>query len=266
MNGPAFGRRCIPPGGVAPPLNTGRYSQSSRLANRAPRRPRCFVPFMGWIHEPPPRRSPAPCPRPRQGDGRGARRRNRRAPRARGTRSRRRRALARGRATDRAPALRRRRADQGSAPRQPQRPLARGVVARPPGRRPRPAARARLLRRRGADPRPQHRRQHHDVQRGARDPPAAARLRRSRCPRGGAARGPLPCGAGQLPRLARPDAFVQRHGRGRDVVAEPRHAGRIRARLRPAADARHAADARRRAGAGAAARWRRNGGGRAAAP
>ena len=35
-----IGRRCIPPRGVAPPSNTGRYSQSSRLAGRAPRRPR----------------------------------------------------------------------------------------------------------------------------------------------------------------------------------------------------------------------------------
>ena len=51
--------------------------------------------------------------------------------------------------------------------------------------------------------------------------------------------------------------IVQRHGRGRDVVAEPRHAGGLRARLRPAPDARHAAAARRRAGPGAAARRRR---------
>jgi hypothetical protein len=37
----AFGRRCIPGGCVAPPSNTARYSQSSRLAGGAPRRPRC---------------------------------------------------------------------------------------------------------------------------------------------------------------------------------------------------------------------------------
>ena len=128
------------------------------------------------------------------------------------------------RPADGPPALRRRRADQGGAPRQPQRPLDRGLVARPPARCPRPAPRARLLRRRGPDPRPQHRRQHDDVRRGARDPAAAARLRRSRWARRRPARGPLPGRAGQLPRLARPDPLVRGHGRGRDVVPQPRPA------------------------------------------
>ena len=138
-----------------------------------------------------------------------------------------------------APALRRRRADQGGAPRQPQRPLDRGVVARPAARPARAAARARLLRRRRPDPRPQHRRQHHDVQRGARDPPAAARLCRSRSAGGGAARRPLPRRAGELPRLARPDPIVRGDGRGRDVVA--RTSG-----SRPAPSASRACASRRR--------------------
>jgi hypothetical protein len=38
---PAFDRRCIPAGGVAPSSNMARYSQSSRLAIGAPRRSRC---------------------------------------------------------------------------------------------------------------------------------------------------------------------------------------------------------------------------------
>ena len=137
-------------------------------------------------------------------------------------------------------------------------------MARPPGRRPRPAARARLLRRGGADPRPEHRRQHHDVQRRARDPAAAARLRRPRRPRRRAARGPLPRGAGQLPRLARPDALVQRDGRGRDVEPQSGAGHRRRARQGTARLTGDAAPPRRRAAAWpAAGDGRRRGGGAA---
>ena len=41
----AFGRRCIPPGGVARCSHIGQDARASRLANRAPRRPRCTPNF-----------------------------------------------------------------------------------------------------------------------------------------------------------------------------------------------------------------------------
>ena len=47
--GTAFGRRCIPSRGVAPRSHTPGMLRSSRLAGRAPRRPRCSPPFMRWV-------------------------------------------------------------------------------------------------------------------------------------------------------------------------------------------------------------------------
>ena len=41
----AFGRRCIPAGGVAPSSHMGQYARASRLANRVHRRPRCTSQF-----------------------------------------------------------------------------------------------------------------------------------------------------------------------------------------------------------------------------
>ena len=55
----AFGRRCIPPGCVTPPSNTARYSRSSRLANRAPHRPRCVTVTANGTTQVPPQKQKA---------------------------------------------------------------------------------------------------------------------------------------------------------------------------------------------------------------
>ena len=139
-----------------------RPSRDTSLARAAPARPR-----------------PEPPPRPRTG------RRSAGASGAGGEGRAGRRAVAGGRAPGGAPQFWRPRADEGSASRRAQRPLARHAAEGRPLRTPAAGAGSRLCGRRRQRDGDRHRRQHRDVQPGGRGPPEAASLLRPRAHRPG---------------------------------------------------------------------------------